>query len=243
MNHPPRLIEQGADRFELAALRAAEVDVGSERALRRALAAVGATAALVTPATATAVIGKGAVALLVVKWMAAGAIVGATCTIGASAIHRHPSAAEMPAVPAGAIAPKREPAASSSERAMAPPATVVSLPTRSSARFALAKPPAPAASSDPETAQRLSREIALLDQARAALKRGDGAAAIAALDQRQAEVGAGMLGPEATVTRVEALLRQGDRVEASALAERFLAEHPRGVHADRLRTLLRGARP
>jgi outer membrane protein assembly factor BamD (BamD/ComL family) len=83
----------------------------------------------------------------------------------------------------------------------------------------------------------------LLDQARAALKRGDAAVALSALDQRQAEVGAGMLGPEATVTRVEALLGQGNRDAASGLAERFWAEHPRGVHADRLRSLLGGARP
>jgi hypothetical protein len=248
MNHPPRLIEQGADRFELAALRAAEVDVGSARALRRALAAIGATAALATPATAAAVLGKGAVALLVVKWVAVGAVAGATCAVAANAVQagRHPSASEAPAV-LRTRPPEPEPAASSSEPAIAPSATEVAPAAPSSARVvavrAFEPTPAAVASSGPGTAQRLSREIALLDQARAALKRGDGAAALAALDQRQAEVGAGLLEPEATVTRVEALLGQGNRVAASTLVDRFLTEHPRGVHADRLRSLLAGARP
>jgi hypothetical protein len=255
MNHPPRLIEQGADRFELAALRAAEVDVGSERAMRRALSAIGAAAAFATPATAAAVLSKGAVALLVVKWVVVGAVAGATCAVAASAVRSgHLLSAPKTVVEVAATAPKPvapspEPGRHADEPATAPSPPEVSGPVRSSNRAAAPKAREPertaeaAASPGLGTTARLSREVALLDQARAALKRGDRAAALAALDQRQTEVGTGMLGPEATVTRVEALLGQGNRAAASALAERFLAEHPRGPHADRLRSLLGGARP
>jgi hypothetical protein len=254
MNHPPRLIDKGADGFELEALRAAEIDAGSDRAMRRALSAMGAAAALGTPAAAAA-LGKGAVAILVVKWVAVGAVVGASFALTAGAIRTpgssrtaRPSlaggAAESNpamAIPSGDL--RRPPGESAA--AFSPPVESAQVPAGTRAAGSRVREPTGAAPvpSGLTTEARLSREVALLDEARAALRRGDQVAALAALDQRQEEVGTGMLGPEATLTRVEALLGQGNRAAASTLAERFLAEHPRGPHADRLRSLLRGAHP
>ena len=48
----------------------------------------------------------------------------------------------------------------------------------------------------------------------------------------------GALGPEATALRVEALLRAGDRTKGQALGEKFVAQHPNGPYATRIRSLL-----
>lgn len=84
----------------------------------------------------------------------------------------------------------------------------------------------------------LSRELALLDGARSALYHGQSAKALSLLDRREREVGAGALAPEATVLRVHALMRRGDRAGAERVALAFLTTAPRGPHADRLRALL-----
>jgi hypothetical protein len=84
----------------------------------------------------------------------------------------------------------------------------------------------------------LAREIALLDAARRSIAQGQAATAIASLDRRERDLPGGVLGPEATLLRVEALLLRGDRTNAEALAAGFLAQNPRGPHAERLRRLL-----
>jgi hypothetical protein len=47
------------------------------------------------------------------------------------------------------------------------------------------------------------------------------------------------LGVEATVLRIEALVKKGDHARASALASSFLAAHPKSPYASRIRALLR----
>ncbi len=84
----------------------------------------------------------------------------------------------------------------------------------------------------------LAEELAILDQVRAALARGDATSALRALDQREVRFPRGSLGPEAALLRVEALLSRGDEAGARALAEAFLAAHPSGPHAERMRSII-----
>ncbi len=245
MKLPPRLLEGGADPFELAALRSAADDAGSERAMGRALTAFGAMAGITAPAATAAALSKSTLTFLVMKWVAVGAVVGATCAVSAKALQHGISS------PVSSTPPQRRALGPKEQRTDPPPrGEFASVPVtqppasvRSEARAAPSETPrpqsAPPLPSGARNAEKLSREVALLDEARAALGRGDAAAALAALDQRQQEIGAGMLAPEATLIRVEALLARGERGAAAALAERFWAEHPRGAHTDRLRTLLR----
>jgi hypothetical protein len=104
--------------------------------------------------------------------------------------------------------------------------------------------PRPAPSASPETS--LAREIRSLDAARAALDRGDGATAIAALDRHDRAFPHGVLESEAAVLRVEALLSAGERARAQTLARQLLARDPAGPHARRLEAVVRspdGSRP
>ena len=109
---------------------------------------------------------------------------------------------------------------------------------------AKAKAARPLGRSEPGALQeKLSREVALLDQARSLLARGKPRAALAALERREREIKSGVLGPEAKLLKVEVLLRVGHRRSAEALANGELARHPRGPHADRLNTLLGEQKP
>jgi len=64
----------------------------------------------------------------------------------------------------------------------------------------------------------LGAEVAMLDQARAALASGDGALAIRMLDDYKKRYRSGNLLPEATYIRVQALLKTGNQTAARAMA-------------------------
>ena len=104
-----------------------------------------------------------------------------------------------------------------------------------------AHPPAARTATNAEEAPNLAREIELVQGARAALARGDASEALRMLDVHDHEFPSGTLGPEARVLRIEALVRAGgDRnvARANALGDAFLAEHPSGPQARRVRTVL-----
>ncbi len=84
----------------------------------------------------------------------------------------------------------------------------------------------------------IAREVELLDGVKSSLAGGDVAAAAGALDAYDAEFSAGSLRPEASVLRVRMLLARGDRAGAERLGRDFLAKHPTGIHAKRVRSLL-----
>ncbi|WP_437896856.1 hypothetical protein [Sorangium sp. So ce124] len=98
--------------------------------------------------------------------------------------------------------------------------------------------PAAAAASGPRARERnaptLAAELALLDTARRALRRGDPAVALALLARHAREFPSAQLSDEAAAIRVEALARKGDRAGAHAAARRFLEAHPGSPHADRV---------
>ena len=71
------------------------------------------------------------------------------------------------------------------------------------------------------------QEIAAIRRARAALRDGDGAAALRALDEYAREFGAGEFAEEATVLRMTALCRLGRVAAGQKLQRTFLATRPR----------------
>ncbi len=98
--------------------------------------------------------------------------------------------------------------------------------------------PAPAA---PRAASTLVAETAKLEAARAALQTNDPTRALTALDDYGSAFPRGVLAPEATVLRVEALARRGgaaDRAAAQRLGEAFLREHPASPLCERVRILV-----
>lgn len=89
-----------------------------------------------------------------------------------------------------------------------------------------------------DTPSPLAREVALLDAARKQLASGNMNEALSLLQRRERELRNPILGPEATLIRVEALLGRGDRAQARAVGNEFLSHTPRGAHAALLRQLL-----
>lgn len=230
------------DPFERALLRAARRERAPEGSDRRVLAALGAG-------------GAGGFGALVTKYAARlgpkGAL--ATIAIGATlvavthwAVTREPARPAEIEGPPAVSAPAVTPAAAADEpRSEATPSTrVEDLPSSrppppeprpTVAAGAAPRPPGEVASGG------LAREVALVEEARAALARGDAAAALGALDAHDREFSAGTLSPEARVLRVEALVRAGgeeQRREANRLGDALLEAHPSGPHARRVRAVL-----
>lgn len=84
----------------------------------------------------------------------------------------------------------------------------------------------------------LAAEVAALDAARSAIRRGQTARALAMLDEYDARFARPELGPESDIARIEAHLAAGDRAAARSLADRFLAAHPTSPAAARIRRLV-----
>jgi hypothetical protein len=103
----------------------------------------------------------------------------------------------------------------------------------------------PAGSAAPSPAQSppasLGADLAMLDRARQALTRGDGQAALAALDTYERKRQSNVLTPEADVLRIRALRLVGQRASAATLARAFLAAHPTSSYATELKPLVQGS--
>jgi hypothetical protein len=96
-------------------------------------------------------------------------------------------------------------------------------------------PPAPSGPRLPlSSPSNLAGEIALLDEARSALRRGEPARALLALERHAREFPGAQLADEAAVLRVEALEKRGDRAAAAVEARRFLSARPDSPHAERI---------
>jgi hypothetical protein len=106
-----------------------------------------------------------------------------------------------------------------------------------------ARVPTPTPKQASNSASLLAAEVSTIDAARTALSAGSAARALGELDRYDREFPAGVLGPEATVLRIEALVRQGNLKSARALATGFLATHRRSPHAARIHSLLGDATP
>lgn len=87
-----------------------------------------------------------------------------------------------------------------------------------------------------DTADTLSREVALLDRARAS---SDPATSLAILAEHARTFPNGKLAPEREVFAIEALLRAGRTDEARARGDAFVKAQPESAHAARVKALLR----
>jgi hypothetical protein len=272
------LRESSRDGFTKGLLESAFLDEPPRRSLRRTAAFLGvseaAAAALVTStasgaapgilgaAGGTAVgtlsagaAGGGKAALLVaLKWLGAGAIVGAT-TAGsidyfstASPPSSTAAAPHAPVVAQGAATERAEPAsvpATPEPASAALPSNPQEPKELPAARETAIKPRAPGVTASatpvtnaPSETPALDAEIRRLDRARAALLRKRPEGALAELAAYEAERKTTVLEREATVLRIDAMLARGDRESARALARRYVTDHPGDPHARRLRTLL-----
>jgi hypothetical protein len=82
----------------------------------------------------------------------------------------------------------------------------------------------------------LARQVAAIRESRAAIRRGDAQAALAALDRTAIEGQSGPLEQEAMLARVSALCLQGNVVAARGLSERFLTRFPDSLLVQRIRS-------
>ena len=84
----------------------------------------------------------------------------------------------------------------------------------------------------------LTEETAALDTARTALREGRVTEAIALLDDCTRRFPSGLLQPEASAVRVEALLALGDRTGAETVARALVANAPKTFAAHRAKAML-----
>jgi hypothetical protein len=132
---------------------------------------------------------------------------------------------------------------SAEERAPLPSEPVASIAPPPATEDAPSPPPprqAPPSASFPPVAERapLAPEVALVDRAHAALRRGDAPAALAELASYEQDFSEPRLLPEVLALRMEASDRLGDATAARFWAGRLLGRFPRSAQAARARALL-----
>lgn len=132
--------------------------------------------------------------------------------------------------------PRTDPAAAASLDILRPDAA----PSASSAPAAVLPRSGPATSSSAPGADSLAGEIGALDRARAKLRAGDAAGALVELDQYDREHPKGAMRSEATIVRIEALARSGQRTAAERLAKPYLDRGPDDLVGRRVRKILDG---
>lgn len=100
-------------------------------------------------------------------------------------------------------------------------------------------PPMPSASGSGKAGGKRSfDEGATIEAARTALAHGEAAKAMVILDGHDRDFPQGLMNPDATVLRIEALARTSDDAHAKELADKFLADFPHSPLAPRVRALL-----
>jgi hypothetical protein len=242
----------------LALLRSAKDDGPPDGALERAMAAVGVGGGVAGGAAAAAsgaaIRPTSSVArwlFEIFAWVTVGIVGGALFAgeIGApSGQVSQPSSAAAAAAANGAPAPPEESGAGvvahdsdgkgadkTSERA-GEPATA---PSPSRGRHHPEQHPSPSRAASKAPRPTLAEEVALLDSARRSLLDGNAAGALTALEKHGRDFGAGSLGAEAAVLKIDAMVARGDHASASAAARAFLAAYPQSPHASHVRAVLR----
>ena len=263
------LRESKRDGFTQGLLDSAFLDEPPRRSLRRTAAFLGvseaAAAALASSSASAAtagIVGTGAgtlsagaasggkAALLVaLKWLGAGALVGATTAGGIDYLSTDAPPSGRAATPTvvsrgtatESVKPTPKPVAAEPapvERQAEEQETPTARDSVLKGRAASAPAPAAAVESSVRETPGLDGEIRRLDRARAALSRGSAEGALAELAAYESERKTAVLEREALVLRVDALLAQGNREGARSLARSYVTAHPDDPHARRLRKLL-----
>ena len=99
-------------------------------------------------------------------------------------------------------------------------------------------PPLASGSAKPGGKKGPPDEPSTIEAARAAIARGESAKALVILDAHDRDFAQGLMNPDATVLRIEALARTGEDARAKQLAEGFLTDFPHSPLAGRVRGLL-----
>jgi hypothetical protein len=273
MSDPQRLRSASDNDLERLLLRAGRERApgrGRQRALLAATAALG-TGLAASGSAAAGAIGAKTSSVLSLKWLAVVGLAGVGAMTAAVVIQGRPaspgagrvedppvrlesaattarSARARPTAPAasGALDPmdplRAEPTAPVAPAATeAPPAPLPGTPAATGT--VAAAPPSSLRSAPSATGTSVHAELATLDQARSALAAGQPAQALAILDTYTATYPRAAMAPEATMLRIEALVRAGDRAAAERLGTAFLESHPQSPYAARIRSLLGRTNP
>lgn len=235
MMNPRRLIDDAVDDFERNLLAAGRRDAMAPSSRARILVALGLGAFI--PSTAVAATAKGAAkGGLLAMVSGSGAKLAIGGAVGAVAIWSSVSLIDVD----GGAAPER--AAVVEVQPVQPPAPVQAVapvqaeeaPAEEAVEPANKNPgPRPAPAADV-----LGKELASLDQARTALRAGEPERTLRLLDEHNRKFPRQRLRLEATVLRIEALSSSGRSRAARKAGEDFLAKHPNGPYAQRVRSLI-----
>lgn len=241
MSEMERLLDSGADDFELRILSAGRRDRPTAASRRRILTGLGVGGALGATLLASTMnaggwFGNLSRALLLRSAMAA--TVGAAAVIGY--VQLTPSA-PAPHEPPAVVAPR----VAALPKAVAPAAPVEVREESPVAEPASARPTAVSnnvqrSSRSVEAPQKpgLSDELGSLDRARQALVAGDAGRSLRLLDDYHRRFAKPKLGTEAAVLRIEALVASGQRGRASELGAQFLSRYGKGPYGARVRSLI-----
>lgn len=251
----PERIGKGDD-LGATLLASAFSDAPPAGARERTLVTLGAGAGVALgAATTTKVASAAAKTAGTALWIkVAGGMIVTTTLATATLVTLTPNDAPAPALSRAAAPPAKPPqAAPVGDRAvetplptsieLAAPAKQATTPARAVTRAPSAPAPAATGADNASASESpLAKELAALDEARAALTGHDAARTLALLDRYERAFPTGALRSEASVLRAEALLEGGDHKGAQALARTLLARDPSGPHAKRLTTLANGAK-
>lgn len=219
-----------------------------------------ATGIVGTAAAPAAVVAGGAGTAAVVGKIAAACLVVAAVAGGATAVvhqSRHAAVAKPASAPTVVVAatppgpmrtstspgaPQAPTVAPESTSDVPPPPTVAATPAEPKAARLDAPRAAPPPIATPSATvaevvatSPLDEEIALVRDARAALRAGEAAQSLAVLDEHDRRFPGGALTEDVAAERIYALCALGRTGEARALATRFLADHPVSPHAASVR--------
>jgi hypothetical protein len=236
VNDPRRLLHDTPGALEAELLRSVAVERPSFEHRARVKQAMGLTPALSIPPAAVSMSG-GKLALF--GLVAAGAV----AAILARGTFRHDAPAPSPALEMVASPSPTVTAAEPIAAELAPVSDQQVLPSAGATPSPLPRAtaispsrPRDSKKAAPEAApvSNVQDQIALIDEAHAALKRHDASTAVAAVDTYASKFPDGLFDQEALVIRIEALDQNGSHARAASMARTFLAKHPASPHAKRL---------
>ncbi len=231
MKDPSRLLDEpGTDSLQASLLRIARSEGPSGEGRQRILAGLGVGVVggmLGEPSSAAQGAFSHTVSSAALKWGTAGVVALGATLAALFSLQTKPHEVRLAVARATAdvVAPT---AAEAGSVDLVPVTKLEDLPTLAYGADAPKNVGAPS----------LAEEVAAIKSAKAALASGNAAQALRELDGYKTRFPRGRLAQEATVVRIEALIREGDASAAESLAERFLASHANSPYATRVRTLI-----
>jgi len=237
MSDPTRLLQDAPSDLEAELLRsvASERPTFEHRTRVRQAMGLAPGGSIAPPAGAGSLgAGKMAIAGLIAAGAIAALLARGASHYGAGAstgmVDVTAVAPSPPAEPAIAI----EPAAPVVDPQSLPSAGAPPSPNPRATAIPPSRPTRESKSTADATPSDIRAQIALIDEAHAALKRHAPGDALRAVDLYSSRYPGGLLDQEAAVIRIEAVDQSGNHARAASLARAFLAKHPASAHAKRL---------